>query len=101
MWRVAGSPVEGVEHLNGDQHGQSHGHGLGGVEDVAVHTLEHLGLGGALHVVGLPSNNGGQWPGNAYMAVSFFSNNYRFIHTTYIMILSDKKHAKKASRCKL
>ena len=33
-------PVEGVAHLNGDEHRQGHGHGVGGLEQVAVQTLE-------------------------------------------------------------
>ena len=35
-------PVHGVQHLNGDQHGQSHGHWVRVVEDLAVNTLELL-----------------------------------------------------------
>ena len=32
--------VESVAHLDGDQHRQGHCHGLGGLEDLTVHTLE-------------------------------------------------------------
>lgn len=31
--------VEGVQHFNGDQHGESHGHRVGIVEDAAIDTL--------------------------------------------------------------
>ena len=46
-------PVEGIEHLNDDEYGQSHGHGVGVHEDVAVNAREHPGLSWALHVVSL------------------------------------------------
>ena len=44
--------VQGVGHLDGDQHGQRHGHGLGRLEDLAGDALELLGGAVALHVVG-------------------------------------------------
>lgn len=46
-------PVHGVKHLNGDQHGQSHGHWVRIVEDLAVNSLEFGGVGYARQVVSL------------------------------------------------
>lgn len=37
---VLGQAVHGVQHLNGYQHGQSHCHGVGVSEDLAVDSLE-------------------------------------------------------------
>jgi len=48
-----GSPVEGVAHLDGDQHGQGHGHGGRGLEHLAVDTHKVLVVLTALHEVGL------------------------------------------------
>ena len=44
--------VKGIGHLDGDEDRQSHGHGLGGLEDLARDSLELLGGAVALHVVG-------------------------------------------------
>merc|ERR1719190_163150 len=44
--------VEGVGHLDGDQHGERHGHGLRRLEDLAGDALELLGGAVALHVAG-------------------------------------------------
>lgn len=54
-WRIIGKtvPVEGVAHLNGDQHGQGHGHGVSSLKEVAIESGEVLVLGAALHEVGL------------------------------------------------
>ena len=44
--------VQGVGHLNGDEHRQGHSHGLGGLENLAGKSLEVLGVAVAAHVVG-------------------------------------------------
>lgn len=46
-------PVHGVQHLNGDKHRQSHGHGVRVVEDLAVQALELLATTNAGQVVSL------------------------------------------------
>lgn len=43
--------VEGVEHLDGDEHRQGHGHGGGVAEDAAVNALEVLGFAEALKMM--------------------------------------------------
>jgi len=50
-WEVL--PVEGVAHLNGDQHRQGHGHGARSLKDLAFNAGEVLVLIVALHEVGL------------------------------------------------
>lgn len=50
------SPVEGVEHLNGDQHRQGHGHRRRCLKDLAVNALKVLMLAVALHEVGLDTH---------------------------------------------
>lgn len=46
-------PVQGVAHLNGDQHRQSHGHRWGRLEHVTVNASKILVLLAALHEVRL------------------------------------------------
>ena len=46
-------PVQGVEHLNDDEGGQSHAWGLEVIKDITVDTLEVLILHKALRLVGL------------------------------------------------
>ena len=53
-----GPPVESIAHLDGNQHRQGHGHGLGGLEDLTVHTLEVGVVLRALHEVSLPGARG-------------------------------------------
>lgn len=58
LWKAAGvgvwpSPVESVAHLDGNQHGQGHGHGLGGLEDLTVQALKVRVFLVALHEVSL------------------------------------------------
>lgn len=53
-----GPPVESIAHLDGDQHRQGHGHGLRGLEDLTVHTLEVWAVLRALHEVSLPRARG-------------------------------------------
>ena len=45
------SPVECVEHLDGDEDGQCHGHGSGVGEHGTVHALKASWVPGALQVV--------------------------------------------------
>lgn len=45
--------VHGVQHLNCDQHRQSHGHWVRIMENAAVNSLEVFAIGCALQVVGL------------------------------------------------
>jgi hypothetical protein len=47
------SPVHGIEHLNGDQHRQSHGHGMRVSENMAVNSLEFLSFTNASKMVSL------------------------------------------------
>lgn len=51
-WEL-GLPVEGIEHLNDDEDRQGQSHGLGSLEDVAVHAGKHGRLGQTLHVMSL------------------------------------------------
>ena len=44
--------VQSVGHLNGDKDRQSHGHGLGGLENLAGNSFKVLRRSVALHVVG-------------------------------------------------
>lgn len=53
---MVGSPVESVEHLDGDEHRQSHGGGVAGLKHLAVNALEHGVLLGALHEVSLQAD---------------------------------------------
>lgn len=53
-----GPPVESIAHLDGDQHRQGHGHGLGGLEDLTVHTLKVGVVLSALHEVSLQGEGG-------------------------------------------
>lgn len=46
-------PVHGVQHLNGDKHRQSHGHGMRIAEDLAVQALELLTTADASQMVSL------------------------------------------------
>lgn len=46
-------PVEGIAHLNGDQHRQGHGHGSGSLKDLTFQASKVLVLIMALHEVGL------------------------------------------------
>lgn len=53
-------PVESIAHLDGDQHGQGHGHGLRGLKDLTLHTLKVGIVLGALHEVSL-QGEGRNW----------------------------------------
>lgn len=46
-------PVESIAHLNGDEHGQGHGHRVGRLEHVAVQAVEIWVVWGALEKVAL------------------------------------------------
>ena len=48
-----GLPVKGVQHLNHNEHRESHRHGVRILEDGAVNSWEHAWFGRALHVVSL------------------------------------------------
>ena len=55
-----GKPVEGIEHLYGDEHGEGHGHGVHVREDTAaVQVSKHLVVFCALEVVALRGGRGG------------------------------------------
>lgn len=45
------APVHGIQHLDGDQHGESHGHRMGIVEDLAVQSLELVSAAQARQVM--------------------------------------------------
>lgn len=46
-------PVQSIAHLNGDEHGQRHGHRVGRLEHVAVQALKLRVVRGALEEVAL------------------------------------------------
>lgn len=46
-------PVEGVAHLDGNEHGQGHGHGVGRLEHRALHPRKLPVAFTALEIVGL------------------------------------------------
>lgn len=46
-------PVQSVAHLNGDEHRQGHGHGVGRLEHLAVQTVKLWVVGATLEEVAL------------------------------------------------
>jgi hypothetical protein len=53
MALMASVPVHSVQHFNGDQHRQGHGHGMRVVENVTVQAFEFVATSQARHVMGL------------------------------------------------
>lgn len=51
-------PVESIAHLNGDEHGQRHGHRVGRLKHVAVEAVEVWVVWGALEEVALRGGGG-------------------------------------------
>lgn len=52
-------PVESITHLDGNQHGQGHGHRLGSLKDLTLHTLKVGVVLSTLHEVSLQGERGG------------------------------------------